>query len=265
MIGRLAALAVAASLVPSPAIAQASPWVVRVGPGRCIMERHQGTPAAMLAIETVPGSDTFRVAIATDGIGNVRTLSPSSLSFTPSRRESKGLASAANLPGSPERVIWTTGVSPDLLDHLAQSDGVTLAAGKATASFPLDKAPGAVRALRRCIADQLVAWGADAGQFAPGGAPPVSLKDRDGWLSPKDLIGIVPSFRESDLNATLRVGILPDGTVDDCHAVDGVPNGDVEKHACAPVLGKRLFTPAHDVAGRPVRGAATFTVRLMRR
>jgi hypothetical protein len=64
------------------------------------------------------------------------------------------------------------------------------------------------------------------------------------------------------LSAVLRVSISNEGRVDGCARVEGPTEPDFEKMACRLVLSQRLFRPAHDPNGKPVRGAAAVAFNL---
>lgn len=250
---------------------QASPqptgsrWVLRADPARCLLERQNVDPPSTLSIDTTPGSDTYRVAIANGNIKGFASLAPASLTVDPSRQAIKGLASVAKLPDT-RMVIWMDGVPPAFLDNLADAGSVAISARSgAMASAPVAAPAEAIAALRDCIADQLTDWGADTAQFAPGGTGAVAIDSRDDWLSTKDVMTIVGRSSQPDIDAIFRVAVSADGVIDDCRAVDEKIEDGVQKTACAAVLGKRLFNAAKDAGGRPVRSAATFRVDLARR
>jgi len=64
------------------------------------------------------------------------------------------------------------------------------------------------------------------------------------------------------LVALMRVSISQEGRIEGCTRLEGPADATFEKMACAAVLTKQLFRPAHDPAGKPVRGVATFEIRL---
>lgn len=251
-----------AQTIPDPPVSR---WILRDDPAKCQLERQNIEPSAILSIETVPGIDSYDVAIASEQIKGATPLSPAALTFTPSRQNLNGLARATKLPnGMP--IIRMQGVAPDFLVGLEHADAVTIttkAGVEATAHIA--GAAKAVEALRKCTTDQLIDWGADAGQFAPGGKLPVALKDRDEWLSNRELMDIARQTEQPDIDALFRVTIAVDGAIDGCRAATDDIDSGIETAACGAVMGKILFNAAKNADGHPVRGVATFGVRLSRR
>ena len=259
------ALLAAGSVMMATPAGPAGQWSVRVNPASCVLERQTPGPVSTLSIATTPGSDSYRIAIAGKDVGKTASFVPATVGFDPSSHRISGFGSVASLPQLSGQLIWMAGVTPALLDELQAATSVTLATAGARASMPIPKAAAAIGALRLCNADQLIEWGADAAQFAPGGALPVALQDRDGWVSKKDLLAISSRVRPADIHATFRVGISPTGTIDRCERVDAATDQGAEQIACAAVLTKVLFSPAKNGGGQPVRGVATFDVVVLRR
>ena len=258
------ALALAGNVQTDP-ISPVSRWMLRSDPALCRLERQNTEPPVTLSIDTTPGSDVYRVAIASRTVKGSASLVPAALTFAPSLITLNGRASVATVPnGIP--VIWMQGVAPEFLDQLASADRVTIATNKGVGgSVAVVGTAEAVKAFRSCNAEQLIDWGADAGQFAPGGTIPVAIQNRDAWLSHKELLALAMQSRQSNIDVVFRVAISVEGTVDDCRAVTDDIDKKSEKIACSAVVNKPLFTAAKDPGGRSVRGVATFRVVLERR
>lgn len=240
-----------------------SRWSLKIDPARCQLDRRNVDPPYVLSIDTTPGSDSYRLVIASKDIKGPGSLAPASLTFGPLQKSLTGLAGVGNRPdGIP--FFRMEGVSPALLDDLANADTLTIAIrSKVVAVVSLPGAGKAIEAFRRCGADQLVEWGADAAQFAPGGRTPVALKDRDDWISNEELKAIAGRSRP-DIDADFRVAVSVAGVIDQCQAVDEGVEEDLRKMVCAALMKKRLFAPGKNPSGAPVRGVATFRVRLIR-
>ncbi|MGH6652471.1 MAG: hypothetical protein ACREB7_15210 [Sphingopyxis sp.] len=256
------ALIGAAETAPAPPVSR---WTLRDDPARCLLERQTVEPPGTLSIDTTPGSDAYRVAITGRDIKGATSLAPAALTFAPSPKRLDGRASVAKLPtGMP--VIWMQGVAPAFLDELAGAETVTIKTSQGVGgSISVVGAVEAVKAFRHCETDQLIDWGADAAQFAPGGARPVALKNRDAWLSNTELMAVAKELGQSNIDAAFRVSVSADGVVDGCRAVADAIDKGVEAAACAGVLNKPLFVAAKDPGGGSVRGVATFRVALERR
>jgi hypothetical protein len=245
--------------------ARAPRWALRADPGLCELETRDGEPPVVLSIETAPGSDSYRVAIATRAPGKTVSYAPASLTFAPSQKMLTGRANGTKLPDG-TRLIWVGDVAPALLDNLSAAGSVALAIKSGErVSVPVPGSAKAVEALRRCNADQLIEWGADVAQFAPGGTTPVAVKNREEWLSKSTLLAAMGKARRPDVDETFRVAVSPDGVVDDCHALAEKIEKGVEKTVCDAVIGKPFFIAAKAPDGNPVRGAASFRIRLASR
>ena len=116
--------------------------------------------------------------------------------------------------------------------------------------------------LQGCERAQLIAWGADAAQFAPGGRPPSGF-DAGNTLSQRERARLLTGLSNVDLLTVLTVS--PTGTVEGCD-MTFVPAGNAaEARICGALAGRHVATPARDAAGRAVRGVVTFHPSLMRR
>jgi len=239
-------------------------WSLQVEPARCVLERRNPEEGSTLSVDTTPGSDNYGVAITAGGIDASSSLLPASLTFAPSQKVTTGLARGVKLSNNTGAVLMQ-GLPPSVLDDLSGTSTVTIEVKKGIKTIV--SVPGstkAVEALRNCIADQLVEWGADPAQFAPGGMMPAALKDRDSWISNGELLKLAGQSQRTSINDDFRLLIAMDGTVAECHAMSDVTEPSLEKSACAAVMKRRLFVPARSSSGNAVLGAATFRVSLMR-
>lgn len=217
-----------------------------------------------MSIDTTPGSDNYRVAVTVDGTNASTSLTPASLTFSPSQNITTGLARVAQLSNNAS-VIMMQGLPPSVLDNLSGSSAVTLEVKKGVKSIvSITGSAKAVEALRKCNAEQLLEWGADPVQFSPGGTVPTALKPRDEWISNSEFLQLAGKSRGSSINDDFRVLVATDGIISECHATARITELNLEKSVCAAVVGRRLFSPAKDASGNAVLGAASFRVSLMR-
>lgn len=260
----IGAMAFAASAQTAQSASSAR-WTLQADPGLCVLERRNTEPPATLFIRTSPGSDGYWVAIASSDLDKSVSFVPATLTFAPSQKTLNGRATVVKLPDG-TRVIWMEDIPPALLDNLSDAETVTmtLASGKSV-SVETPSSATAVAALRRCNADQLIQWGADPGQFAPGGAMPVAVKNRYEWLSKSKLLAVMGKSSRPDIDEEFRVTVSPDGMIDDCHALSDKIEKGVEKAVCDAVVSKFLFTAAKNPSGQSIRGVATFRIRLASR
>lgn len=265
MIAAFVAALVLAQETPHDTASSMPRWSLRIEPARCLLEARRHEPMSTLSIDTVPGSDSYRVAIAGNAIKGSTSFAPATLAFAPSRKELKGLSGVTKLPdGTP--VILMQGISAALLDDLANADSVTMMQKNGNGgAVAVANGAKAVDALRRCEVDQLVAWGADPAQFEAGGKLPIALKGRSDWISNKDLVAISARSKRYAIESDFLISISTSGVIDDCHAIVQPAEKDLEEAACHALIGKSLFSAGKDANGRTVRGVATFHLSLLRR
>ncbi|URW74550.1 hypothetical protein M9980_08155 [Sphingomonas donggukensis] len=239
-------------------------WSLQVKPGRCSLERQGPGTVSAVAIDTTPGSDSYRLAIVGDVRGASASLAPASLTFAPSQQVTTGFVRAVK-PSSTTPVLLMQGLPPSVLDGLSGASAVTVnVKAGGTMSVALIGTAKAVEALRKCSADQLVEWGADPAQFLPGGTMPIALKPRDDWISNSELLKLARQTRRPVVDDDFRLIVATDGRISECHALAEATESEFAKVACAAVMGRKLLNPARDASGNAVLGAVTFRVSLVR-
>lgn len=259
-----AGLSGAAWLATAHAAGPAAPvtWSVEAGAGECTLTGTTGsaTPTT-LKLHTVTGTERYRLTVTGRTVSDL----PPDESFTVTLvlgadLRFKHRARGAKLSGALGNAVIVSDLGPEDVAVFAQSSSIAIE-GKVTAGpFALTHARAATKALAGCVRDQLVVFGADPAQFQPGGKTPVALIPRDDWLPRAEARRLVAS--DGAVDAAFRVSVAADGSVDDCAVVAGRVTADTQKAVCGAVLTRRLFTPASDAAGRPVRGAAMFELHL---
>lgn len=255
-------------VAPLAAQAQSSgKWEVKVSPAECSLIRGVQAPSpALLAVRTVPGTDDFVVLVSGKKVPERAADARFSvqLRFDDAKPIEASATPMGKLPSGP--VLQLASFEPTMLDSFAAARSVSASSDAGSfASFEVPSARAAVGALRQCITDQLIDWGADPAQFAPGGKPPVALKDRDHWLTDSQLMSLASTTSETGIDYLYRVVIAADGSIESCKRDDAKSGDKTEKLGCAPVIGQKLFTPAMNPAGAPVKGAAAFRVMVVRR
>lgn len=234
-------------------------WGVQAGPGECTLTGSiPGASPVRLTLQTVTGSDSYRLTLTGKAVPRPAALATVTVVLGADRREGK--ARIAKLGGDSGNAAVISGLGPDWIAAFAQSNSIALEGSAAAGPFALTHSKAAVRALGGCVRDQLVALGADPKQFEAGGKTPVALIPRDDWLSATDRRRILPD--DGAVDAAFRVSVAVDGNVDDCAVVAGRVTAQQQKAVCDAVLTRKLFTPAADPAGKPVRGVAMFEVHL---
>jgi len=275
-LGALISSAIAAFLSASgPAAAQqadsGSPqspaWRLRSVGNECMLVGQLSPGDTLLALEAIAGTDYYRLAVGGRDLRESTTgnLLPLAILLHDADARFDRRATSAALPNGGGTMIRVDGVGADLVQALAHASSISLERrGKAYGPYAFHDADKAVAALDNCIDDRLVAWAADPEQFKPGGAKPVALRSRDDWV-PNDTLLRLAYFIPRATNmlvAVMRISVTEDGHVDGCRRLEGPSDAAFEKMACSSILSNQLFRPAHDPAGKPVRGAAAFEIRL---
>jgi hypothetical protein len=264
MIGALLG-AMAFAMVPAASAQDAGKWEVKVTPGECSLVRSVAVPApALLALRTVPGTDDYIVLLSGKDVPRRGSSFPVKLAFDGTKTLEVTASPAGKMAAGP--AIQLYGLKPAMLDAFGEAHTVGASSGGlALARFDIPRAGAAAGALRKCVADQLVEWGADPAQFEPGGSPPVALKERDDWLTKAQYLALADTMSGGEADYLFRVTVSTDGAIDGCKRNEARAKDKAEKLGCAPVMGRKLFTPASNAAGVPVRGAAAFRVMLISR
>lgn len=251
----------------SPAAAQtaapeATKWSVDVSLAECTLTgSSEGPSPFQVSILTSPGSSTYSLSLVGKAVPRTpdHQRFPVTLVFGPSGRHFEPGARGARIDSELGNAIVAEGLGRDVIDAFATASAISLDGKYRVASFGLPGAAAAIRALDKCERDQLVEWGADPAQFDVGGSKPVALVPRDQWLSIKQWDQIDPRAGGA-VDAILRLSVATDGNVDGCTPVGRAPPIKVTQNACGALLARRLFTPARDAAGKPVRGASVFEI-----
>lgn len=237
-------------------------WGVEAAPGECTLTGSiPGPTPVTLTLQTVTGTDSYRLALAGKPVPRpfAQDMVPVTIVLGPDRRFERK-ARIARLGGDLGNAAVISGLGPDLVTAFSQSTSIALEGKAAAGPFALTHSRAAVRALNMCVRDQLVELGADPAQFEPNGKTPVALIPRDDWLSAADMRRILSG--DGSVDAAFRVSVAVDGSVDDCAVVAGRVSANQQKAACDAVLTRKLFTPATDPGGKPVRGVAMFEIHV---
>lgn len=262
--GKLRLFTIAAGLLAAtPAAAQ--DWGIEIEPAECTLTRAVTEPAPMLiSLWTLPGSGLTTLVIVSRDVpaGDAKPF-PVTLQFAEGSPAIKGTAGVFPVRKEAGRGIAIRELGPEFLDGFAKGSSFTVTVGsKSYGPVAYPKAGGAIRAFRKCAADQLIEWGADPAQFGAGGKMPAPLEPTKTWLSIGqigDLAGRNDSFR-----ATFRLSVSPEGKVDGCAVVDEPADKRAEKIGCAALAGRQLFAPAMDAAAKPVRGVYAWEFGVVR-
>lgn len=243
-------------------------WRLRSMGNECLLVGQLSPGDAYLALEAIAGTDYYRFAVGGHELRESSTgnLFPLKILFHDADARFDRQASSALVPDGGGTRIRVDGVDTDLVQALGRASSLSLQRrGRTYGPYAFRDPDKAVTSLETCINDRLVAWGADPEQFKPGGAKPLALRSRDDWISNDTLLRLTYFMPrpENVLAALMRVSVSEDGHVDGCGRLEGPTDARFEKMACAAVLAKQLFRPAHDPAGKAVRGVATFEIRLM--
>jgi len=238
-------------------------WEVVKTPDQCVLSRKVEAPEpGLLMFSSRAGADSYSLVIAVKKLPK-RTPDGAQvkIGLDGTGKIFNGFGISGRIDGSAPEAIRINGIDGANFEAMAKASALRLNYdGKTLGPFPLPDAADAVGALKECLAEHLVAMGADPAQFKPGGAPPEPVKSRDDFL-PASIWG-------SLTNAGLRLGIESfytlsideNGMIAGCKMI-GTPQPEtIEKLVCSALLGKMLFRPAHDPVGKALRGMGTFSM-----
>lgn len=245
--------------------AAAQDWALDIQPAQCTLTRAVTGPEPMLvSLWTLPGSGKTTMIVASRNVPDAGTRPfPIAMQFAEGTPAIAGTGGAFPVRKEAGHGIAIKELGPEFLDGFAKSSTITfIVAGKSHGPFAYPKAGGAIRAFRKCAADQLIEWGADPAQFAAGGKTPVPLEPTKTWLT----IGQVGDLggRNASFSATFRLSVSPDGTVDGCAVIDEPADKRAERIGCGALMHRKLFTPAQDAAGKAVRGVYAWEFGVVR-
>jgi len=215
----------------------------------------------LLALRTIPGLDAFDVLVSGKDVPDRKKGStyPAKLIFDGANPMGSSATAGSAMSTGPALRFF--GLEPALLDRFAAAKTIGVGnVSRSFADFEVPKAGAAITALRKCVAEQLIEWGADPAQFAPGGSLPVPFRQREDWLTNDQLLKL--SDGTSTIDYLYVVTIAPDGTVESCRRERAGADDKAEKLGCTPLIGQKLFKPATSPAGTPVRGVLTSRVML---
>lgn len=240
-------------------------WELLQQPRTCTLMRTLASADGGRLIFSAEPGNSYRIQLAMAALPRHPSYSfPVELRLTGAEKRIAAYA----MPGKPadraHEAIDISGVEPGDMAQLMSASAVRLRfGGGGVGPLPLDGAAEAIPALTQCVAQRMIDMGADAAQFAPGGAGPVALVNRDSWLSVGQMLAVARARSEAHgVDARFRVGIDPAGKIDDCAEFAGGSGPEVERLACDAVVGRTLFRPATDPQGRAVRSVAVFPVTL---
>ena len=260
--------ALAAALAPSPASAQAQTpegaWEIEKTAERCTLYRALGgaDPAAV-SVTTDPGSDLYRLTVAAKTLPHHPTgRFPTAVILHGPEKRFGGMAMAGQLGGAFPQALQIDDITPGELATLSGAKAISLSfKGGAVGPLALPDLAEAVAAFGECNGEHLVAMGADARQFKPGGAAPVAVKPRDTWFGFPQIMEIAKAAGPAAATGGLFTLVVDGaGKVENCTRRGAQGDDAYQKAACATLLNKTMFRPAHDPAGNPVKGIATFVI-----
>jgi hypothetical protein len=252
----------AAGAMQAPAAAPSDGWTVEVSLGKCRLVRLLAAEKAGLSIETDAGSGNYILTLGHRSAARVPENSPIPVAIkVDGRVEAKGYAMRSRDPAPFPVGVAVWQFDKGLLDAISAGSRISIAIGRGEIGpLPLPDAGKAVVALRGCEAEQLVEWGADPAQFAPGGSAP-KIGDRNA-LVPQSVMRRV-RFPNHPIEPLHYLVLSDAGVVERCAAVYDIPGSDMEQLVCASLVGRKLGEPARDPAGKAVQGVISFSPGLL--
>ncbi|GAA4023290.1 hypothetical protein GCM10022280_25010 [Sphingomonas swuensis] len=268
----LAFLLLAPGFVAAPTYAQAVPaapmldrWEVVVAPGKCTLSRRYSQPAATrLTIDTDVGTGDYSLSIAMPGLERQPVGLPGEAVLKADRKTAaRGFVTVfrEGEAGAP-LLANMAGLSAGAMTALAAARELSISGEQLRVKpLALPAAAQAMAALRTCENEQMVEWGADPAQFAPGGSMP-RVRDLHALL-PQSALRKMP-YPAGPANLMHVLVIDERGAVASCASSGALVGAPLEKTVCAQLVGKVVGTPAKDPGGKPVRGVVGYFPALIR-
>ena len=161
--------------------------------------------------------------------------------------------SIVSLNGPFPRGVKFTGITQEIVDGIARTGQLKLwVSGRGVGPLTVPEAVKGIAALRKCEAEQLTDWGADAAQFAPGGKRAVF--DYMKALRKSEIGALWTAARGVD--PQVRLTVSPAGSIEGCALVQEGSAG-LEEKLCKEYLGRLLAQPGRDANGQAVRSVVT--------
>jgi hypothetical protein len=248
----------------APAAQRADRWILEVSLGKCHLARDLTAVHAALSIETQVGTDSYTLVVADEKVGRLPSPIAEVAIKVDGRDVAATYANLAKVSGTPSMQAWMPGLDGGIVEAVGSGKALSIAPKRGTriGPLPLPDAANAVAALRRCEAEQLIEWGADPAQFAPGGSRP-KVGDRM-QLVPQSVVQKI-RFPKGPIEPLHYLVLSDQGVVESCASVFGIPGSDFEQIVCGHLRGRRIGEPARDAGGKAVRGVVALTPALIRR
>lgn len=226
-------------------------WNLDYQPTSCVLARQYGDARRPVTLgwRAIPLTDTVELVIAERRSDAAFTNGTAEVDFGGQTGEGRFFSFPTNVSTDHltritiERALFAGVAEPvDLAIRLQ---------GGRTFRFRVEGSGRAFALLETCVDRTLVAWGLDPAAVAAAMTPAVGAKDEKAWLSWTDYPPAELARGQQGISVLMwKVGI--DGRVSDCRAV--VPSGSalLDKTGCDAITQRGRYTPAQDVAGRPV-------------
>jgi hypothetical protein len=238
--------------------------VLEVSLGKCHLARAFTPEHAALSIETEVGTDSYTLVLTDERFGRIAAPIAEAAIKVDGRAVSRSYANLTGRNAATPPQAWFPGLDGSVIEAIGAGAELSIAptAGKLVGPWPVPQAARAVAALHRCEADQLIEWGADPAQFAPGGTRP-KVGDRM-RLVPQSVIQKI-HFPKGPIEPLHTLLLSDAGIVEGCASVFGIPGSDFEQVVCDYLRGRKIGEPARDPSGTGVRGVIALTPALIRR
>ncbi|MBO9575177.1 MAG: hypothetical protein J7494_05540 [Sphingobium sp.] len=260
----LAALAAPAAADRIDGLSDPRSWTIDKQSRQCTLGRAITTPEPMtLAISSIVGSDEYSLVL---GVAKLPAHDdkpvPVRIQLDGTKTVIKGTVRFGKLSGSAGEALNLSAIRGADLSAIGRASALRLIyKGKTIGPLPLPEAAKAVAALKACLAEHLVALGADPAQFKPGGGLPVQFRSyARGTVINTDALRSAGLKFGVDSYYAMTIGER--GAIESCRQLGDVQPERVEKLVCQALVGKIFFRPARDPAGKPVKGVATYPLRV---
>ncbi|MES2043712.1 MAG: energy transducer TonB [Pseudomonadota bacterium] len=250
-----------AALVDPAALSPATKWQVEYADSMCVLSRDYGAGAdkVTLALRPWPMSNETEVIVLTQGNAALVDGGRAEISLLPAGHTTKGSFSRFDMPkGAPGRIA-TLHFDEGALDGLAAATGVTVRLGNHevhTVAIPGISA--AMRALETCQKDLLKGWGVDPDERATLSRLPRGNPGRFFGPSVYPQEAVI-NHLQGRVVTVASIGV--DGRVTGCAVAATSGARVLDQATCNVLKASARFSPALDMAGKPVVSHLVVPVR----
>lgn len=241
----------------SAAPLQASgPWHVDYDDTQCIASRNYGSDAKPVMLTLIPSATGAAMRILVVRNGRVEQRQEPAKLTLGKEKPIDAFSFIYDVPEMNHRVILLN-VPMTQFRAAAPSEMIGIESYELTAEFAANLLPNVLDALETCLVDLQKAWNITIP------LPRLETPPAPGLLTIFTAADYPPAAQYRGLSGDVGVSILIDetGKVADCTVDHPSGVGLLDAATCYVIQKRAKFTPARDANGKPIRSAASQTVR----